>query len=1390
MNFASISIQGNVLSLEMLDKIRHDQQVSWQSPKDFGLTKNTTVRDEIGTAWRESRLLWTIYKSKLENLAEGEYATSETRKLWMIPLLMNLGYDPDTASAIRVGEKTYPISHRDTTLGGFPILIMGYHDAMDRKPDGNRLRMSPHALLQEYLNSTEHLYGLVTNGRVLRVLRDSTRLSRLAYLEFDLEKMMEEELYNEFALLYRVLHATRMPQSQHRAEQSFIEQYHQDSIDSGARIRTELRKAVKNSMETLANGFLSHPDNHDFVDQARQDEVDAALFYKLLLRTMYRLIFIATIEERDLVFTRKRSTDSEYETYLTRKRLYAHYYSLERLRKLSASSAYIDPQKHDLWKSLLTTFRMFEPLGIGEKLGVQPLGGELFSAGGLRNQAADFYALNLSNRDLLTILNNLTTFRNESDSLVRVNYRDLDVEELGSVYEALLELHPYINFQLAQPLFAFTEGSERKLTGSYYTRHDLVAQLIKTALMPVIKERLQPTRTPQEKQQALLNITVCDPAAGSGHFLIAAARTLGFELAKVRSGEENPGDNWVQQAIRDVVQHCIYGVDKNPAAIELCRISLWLVGHNSGKPLTFLEHKIRVGDSLVGVHDIELLKTGIPEEAFKPSNTDEKQRAATYKKKNKAFLTRRQMSLFGQAQSVFDGQSGLAEDARKLSAMPVNSVSDYDMKRELWDKLAHDPRKMHLFTACNLFTYAFYQRYGAEVHDAEIITSEHVAGILQSRGSYNARAEAIANAGWANLQFFHWFLEFPEISDKGGFDVMLANPPWERIKLQEKEFFGPLSDEIANASNAAARKRLIQEIKQSNPELYDLYDDALHESESASAFIHGSGRYPLTGRGDINTYSIFSELIAKSVNDQGRAGFIVKTGIATDDTNKYYFSYLIESCILESLFDFENRRKIFEDVDSREKFSLITINKRKINQEATFGFFLHDVLDLLDDRRIFNLSRQDFLNINPNTKTTPIFRTRQDAELTAKIYSRVPVLINEEKNQNPWGVSFMRMFDMSNDSHLFRTEAQLTSQGYTLMGNRFIKDDEIYLPLYEGKMIWHYDHRFGTYEGVESRGNTNLTTLEQYKDPKYILKPWYWVHTSELNETTSEIFFAGFRDITNTTNKRSVVPSIFGLSAVGHTLPLIITEKNDSKLLLNSMFSSLVFDYLARQKIGGIHLTYSYLKQLPVLTEDLINWLLHLTLELSYTAWDSKRIADQIWMQASESLKELLIKQWELNKMETGGNSWNPPKWDKAYPEIKWNQNEGCPFPPFKWDEGRRAQLMAEFDAFFALLYGLERDELRYILDPQDVFGEEFPGETFRGLKVKEIRQYGEYRTRRLVLEAYDKLRPTWDMEAHIKKLEETWAKYQVDNTPNEARQNSTSSVSEPSTNYNQTSMF
>ncbi|MCB1654473.1 MAG: helix-turn-helix domain-containing protein, partial [Pseudomonadales bacterium] len=179
---------------------------------------------------------------------------------------------------------------------------------------------------------------------------------------------------------------------------------------------------------------------------------------------------------------------------------------------------------------------------------------------------------------------------------------------LGSIYEGLLELHPVIDTSTGTPLFSFTPGSVRKLTGSYYTRHDLVAQLIRTALEPVLEERLKGKRGKEEQEAALLDITVVDPACGSGHFLLAAARKLSERLAQIRTSSENPGKRDLITARRDVIASCIYGVDKNLPAVELCRLALWLEAHTVGKPLTFLEHRIRPGDSLVGVDDLRLLE--------------------------------------------------------------------------------------------------------------------------------------------------------------------------------------------------------------------------------------------------------------------------------------------------------------------------------------------------------------------------------------------------------------------------------------------------------------------------------------------------------------------------------------------------------------------------------------------------------------------------------------------------------------------------------------------------------------------------------------------------------------------------------------------------------------
>ncbi|SDD33993.1 Methyltransferase domain-containing protein [Algoriphagus faecimaris] len=1369
MTFPSITIQGNILSTEILDKISKEE-IEFQRSLDFGLKKETKVRDEIGLAYAIARGYWNSFRLKLERLTETEAATTETRNLWMIPFLTELGYTVEKANQEVINGKTYAITHRAQNLGRFPIHIVGFRQDLDKKDDFTLTRISSHGLVQEYLNVTDdHLYALITNGKFLRILRDSSRLAKLAYVEFNLEKIFEEDLFSDFAILYRLLHASRMPQQVGEGEKSIMEQYHQISVESGNRIRENLRMEVKNSLNLLGSGFLNNRLNPEFVQAVLAGKIESKPYFDTLLRTIYRLLFLIVAEERKLIFPEEQRNSKN-------RKIYFEYYSIERLRQLAMKRQFVEKDKHDLWEGLKTTFKLFESNGYGKPLGIEPLGGDLFSETAFSFQGYSLHELRLTNQDLLQVIANLTLTRNASGSLSRVNYSDLDVEELGSVYEGLLELHPLFYTESAKPSFGFTEGSERKLTGSYYTRHDLVAQLIKTSLIPLIEERLQGKNTSKEKEAAILSIKVCDPATGSGHFLLAAARVLAYYLAVARSREENPGEKWMAEAKRDVIQKCIYGVDLNPAAVELCRLSLWIEGHNSGKPLSFLEHKIKNGNALVGVDSLELIKGGIPDGAFKETTGDEKEVVKIQKKVNSDFRKKKQFSLFMGRTNFEEDIHRFAESNRAIDAIRGDSLSEVEQQKKRYEASRANQGWMKTLTACNLYTYAFFQPYSSD--QRAFVNSEFLAQYLQSAGSLNAQLEAKAFGQSVESKFFHWVLEFPEVTEKGGFDLILANPPWERIKLQEKEFFMEKDPEVANAANAAARKKAIQKLQASNPKLWEDYLQALHESESSSKFVRESGRFPLAGRGDVNTYSVFSELIEKSINDKGAAGFIVPTGIATDDTNKFYFADLIEKGRLASLFDFENKKAIFANVHRSYKFSLITLGPKQKGRESTFGFFMHDVLDILDRERVFTLGQRDFLNINPNTKTTPIFRTRKDSELTAKIYNRVPVMVQDLKNQNRWKVFYMRLVDLGDhkDSVRFSDTTQFRS-------NR----------LYESKMIWQYDHRYSTFdikdlESLQS-GRTVEVELNSKQSPDYYSIPRYLVDLDLVDNLFSKYpeykknWIITWRDISNSTNERTTISTIIPKNVTSRTSPGIGFQGHFPVILVLN-FNSLIFDYLARQKIGGVHLNWTLLKQLPVFPEELYSQenlikIIPNAFELIYCSWDIKAFADDHWNEANLDLKKAIRSQWEENQTVTGGHSWKLPEWKDASPEIAWEKEKGCPLPPFKWDEARRARLKAELDAYFALLYGLERDELRYILDPQDVYGEDFPGETFRVLKEKDIRKYGEYRTRRLVLEAYDCLRPDWDMEAHLQRLQEIWEECQEDLTPTQSLK-----VNEPRASY------
>ena len=757
MNYSSISIQGNIFTSEILEKIRQED-TRFQAAKDFNLNQGDSVRDEINLAWSLAISHWNAFRQKRENLLDTDTGTTETRKYWVLPLLQILGYNTSPSNAEIVNEKSYAVSHRANNKDGFPIHIVGIQQSLDKKADIGGARLSPHALIQEYLNNTEHLYGFTTNGAMLRVLRDATRLSRLSYIEFNLEQMMEEGLYVEFALLYRTLHSSRIANKKEENAESILEWYHQEALSSGSRIRERLSQAVEQSILLLANGILENPNNESLRQDIEDNKITPHQYYLYVLRSVYRVLFLLVIEERKLIYPEKRDAE------LNRKRdVYYKYYSIQRLTYLVEKKVYIDPRKTDLWQSLLTTFHLFESSDQGVKLGIAALGSGLFAPnalGGLQNQL-------VNNETVLKVLRYLVTFENENKQLVRVNYADLDVEEFGSVYEGLLEYAPAItNHQ-----FNFIKGDERSSSGSHYTPEELVKPLIVHSLDYLIADKLKETNP----EAGLLSLSICDVACGSGHILLSAARRVGFELAKFRSKEDQPTPSVLRIAIRDVIKNCIYGVDLNPLAVELCKVALWLEAHEPGQPMNFLDHHIKCGNAIVGLAHFEELENGIASEAFKTLPGDDKEIATAFRNRNNLERkTKGQLSTFD-VTNADDDLKGLQKEFTSFTQLPENTPEQIAKKDKAYKDLTQGKKWFRLKQIADLQVAQFFIPK-TEANKEKLTTQSQYISYLKTNAQIIDRGAAMATS--LDKRFFHWFLEFPSVFQNGGFDCILGNPPF------------------------------------------------------------------------------------------------------------------------------------------------------------------------------------------------------------------------------------------------------------------------------------------------------------------------------------------------------------------------------------------------------------------------------------------------------------------------------------------------------------------------------------------------------------------------------------------------------------------------------------
>ena len=465
-----------------------------------------------------------------------------------------------------------------------------------------------------------------------------------------------------------------------------------------------------------------------------------------------------------------------------------------------------------------------------------------------------------------------------------------------------------------------------------------------------------------------------------------------------------------------------------------------------------------------------------------------------------------------------------------------------------------------------------------------------------------------------------------------------------------------------------------------------VYQQALAAADSLLTYCRTSDQYPLTGKGDINTYAVFAELAYRLVAPHGRVGLLVPSGIASDMTTKDFFAAVAESNRLIRLYDFENKKAFFPEVHASFRFCILNFSGQAVSHsEADFVFFAHRMEELEDRKRHIALSGDDIRLLNPNTRTCPIFCSRRDANIAKAIYRRIAVLIDRNRKGptgNPWGVQFRAMFHQTNDAELFREPDSLKADGCKLKGNRWVKGKQTYLPLYEAKMFRPYDHRFGTVFEERSnwinQGQTTETTLAQHQNPEHLVFPRWWVLQSIVEEHFAQALqpaVIGFRDVTRATDTRTFLATILPRVGFTNKVPLVLTNAPTIReLCLLANLNSIPLDYCTKQKFGGISLNFFIVEQLPVLAPDtyakpcpwdhrttLESWIGQRVLKLTCTAEDMLPLADACRF--------------------TGGS---------FQAEYGGRLN--------KWDEAERAELMAELDAAFFRLYGIARDDVEYIL--------------------------------------------------------------------------------------------
>ena len=1179
---------------------------------------------------------------------------------------------------------------------------------LDRRSGRAGEQTAPSTQMLRYLRrvddlTTGHLrWGILTNGAKWRLYYSGARSVSEQFFDLNLAMVLDLPGHNDglFALSEADRrHCLKLFALFFRRE-AFLpgvvsgHTLHQRVLDEGRvyeeRVAADLSELVfKQLFPKLARATA------EAAPDAPLPEVrDAALIL------LYRLLFILYAEDRSLLPVR----DARYDDYGLREKVRDDI----RLRKDRDDTFSTTAARY--WTVIDDLCRAIDQ---GDaSIGLPPYNGGLFD----RERTPLLARIRLGDQVMADVIDVLS-FEKTDQGRRYINYRDLSVQQLGSIYERLLE-HEIVRegdqISIRPNVFA------RKASGSYYTPTDLVGLILKETVGPLVEARTA---------EQILELKICDPAMGSGHFLVSLVDYLADRVITAMAEAEAAEDGYVSPLTdrintirsriennaadrgwtidaeqlddrhmvrRMVLKRCIYGVDKNPMAVELAKVSLWLHTFTVGAPLSFLDHHLRCGDSLFG--------------RWVSQDIDRAMQQGS-------------LSLF----TMVDHASEAASDMQKIEELTDAEIAEAHRSSDLFDTLR--VRTAPLGAVLSLL-HALDWLNLKDRTDMEVVRafSEGLLGdpVQIALRATKPRPSHAASARFSSIlarayeltgeeRFLHWQAAFPGVwSDwksrerRGGFDAVIGNPPWDRIKLQQVEWFAARRPAIAHAQRAADRKRMIAALQQDGDPLAAEFELANHRAASTARMARACGDYPFLSRGDINLYSLFVERAMALVKPDGMVGLLVPSGITSDKTAAPFFRSLATQGRLRALYDFENRRTrykappFFPDVDGRFKFCAFVAGPAPSDNPAQCAFFLQDISELSDDNRCFPLAAQDFAAVNPNTGTAPIFRSRRDAELTTAIYRRLPVLVDRStgKEVKARPVRHATMFHMSNDSHLFRTREELEEQegAYPVGNNHFDSPSGKWLPLYEGKMVQAFDHRAASVvvnpSNLHRPGQPVSSTSDQHRDPGWLPDPQFWVLYPNLQA------YIAYKMITAPTNNRTFIAACLPPSGSGHSMDVLLPEEDAEEnfgtiapLVLGNL-NSLPFDFVIRQKIQGQNISWYIVEQMPVVPTDSYGTVRFgpktageivrdAVLELTYTAHDMAPFAR------------------DLGYVDESG-------------QVK---------PPFVWDEERRLHLRAKLDAVFFHLYGVaDRDDVRYVYS------------TFPIVERQEMATYGRYRSRDLCL--------------------------------------------------------